>query len=174
MASFMDRLKLSYNILSNNRREDVEPGQMITSGAPSSVYSGLRYDSNASVLAPIKTRIAIDAANIPIQHVQIDKLGQYLETKVSELNDRLTIMANVDQTGIAFIQDAVMTMLEEGVCALIPIEISDAPSSGSYDILSMRVGSIIEWFNYSVRVEVYNELIGERTELTLPKSFVAI
>ncbi len=174
MASFMERLKLSYNILSNNRGVDVEPGQMVSSYAPSSVYSGLRYDSNASVLAPIKTRIAIDCANIPIQHVMIDKLGQFLETKVSELNDRLTIMANIDQTGVAFIQDAVMTMLEEGACALVPIEISGSPSSGNYDILSMRVGSIIEWFNHSVRVEVYNEMIGDRTELTLPKSFVAI
>lgn len=173
MPSFMDRLKLSYNIL-RNQGVDVEPEQMITSSVPSSVYSGLRYDSNASVLAPIKTRISIDCANIPIQHVLIDELGQYLETKPTELNDRLTIMANIDQTGVAFIQDAVMTMLEEGSCALVPIEISGSPSSGTYDILSMRVASIIEWFNYSVRVEVYNELIGERTQVTVPKSFVAI
>lgn len=173
MPSFMDRLKLSYNIL-RNKGIDVEPEQMITSSAPSSVYGGLRYDTNSSVLAPIKTRISIDAANIPIQHVLIDELGQFLETKQSELNDRLSIMANIDQTGVAFIQDAVMTMLEEGSCALVPIEISGSPSSGSYDILSMRVGSIVEWFNYSVRVEVYNELIGDRTQVTVPKSFVAV
>ncbi len=173
MPSFMDRLKLSYNILSN-KKVDVGPEQMITSSAPSSVYSGLRYDSNASVLAPIKTRIAIDAANIPIKHILVDELGQFLENKVSELNDRLSIMANIDQTGVAFLQDAVTTMLEEGACALVPIEISASPSSGTYDILSMRVGTIVEWFNYSVRVEVYNEDIGERTQITLPKSFVAI
>ena len=173
MPSFMDRLKLSYNIL-RSKGVDVGPEQMVTSSAPSSVYSGLRYDSNASVLAPIKTRIAIDAANIPIKHILVDELGQFLEDKESELNDRLSIMANIDQTGKAFLQDAVTTMLEEGACALVPIEISASPSSGTYDILSMRVGTIVEWFNYSVRVEVYNEAIGERTQITLPKSFVAI
>ena len=173
MPSFMDRLKLSYNIL-RSKEADVGPEQMITSTTTSSVYSGLRYDSSASVLAPIKTRIAIDAANIPIKHILVDELGQFLENKESELNDRLSIMANIDQTGVAFLQDAVTTMLEEGACALVPIEISASPSSGTYDILSMRVGTIVEWFNYSVRVEVYNEAIGERSQITLPKSFVAI
>jgi hypothetical protein len=173
MPSFMDRLKLSYNIL-RSKGVDVGPEQMITSSAPSSVYSGLRYDSNASVLAPIKTRIAIDAANIPIKHILVDELGQFLENKESELNDRLSIMANIDQTGVAFLQDAVTTMLEEGACALVPIEISASPSSGTYDILSMRVATITEWFNYSVKVNVYNELTGDRTEKVLPKSYVAI
>lgn len=173
MPSFMDRLKLSYNVL-RNKEPTVDDSQMVMSSAPPLVYSGLRYDTNASVLAPIKTRIAIDAANIPIKHVLVDELNQFLETRNSELNDRLSIMANVDQTGMAFIQDAVMTMLEEGACALIPVEISGPPNSGSYDILSMRVGTIVDWYNYSVRVEVYNEIVGERVEKVLPKSFVAI
>ena len=173
MPSFMDRLKLSYNVL-RNRRELVGPEQMVTSTIPSSIYSALTYDTNNAVLAPIKTRIAIDASSIPINHVLIDELGQFIETRQSELNDRLTIMANVDQSGTAFIQDAVMTMLEEGACALVPIEISGSPSSGTYDILSMRVATITEWFNYSVKVEVYNELTGDRTSKILPKSFVAV
>ena len=170
MSSFMDRLKLSYNVL-RNRGELVGPEQMVTSIIPSSIYSALTYDTNNAVLAPIKTRIAIDASSIPINHVLIDELGQFIETRQSELNDRLTIMANVDQSGTAFIQDAVMTMLEEGACALVPIEISGSPSSGTYDILSMRVATITEWFNYSVKVEVYNELTGDRTSKILPKSF---
>jgi hypothetical protein len=173
MPSFMDRLKLSYNVL-RNRGIDVGPEQMITSTVPSSIYSSLRYDTNNTVLAPIKTRIAIDASSIPIHHVLVDEVGQYIETRQSELNDRLTIMANVDQSGMAFVQDAVMTMLESGACALVPIEISGDPSSGTYDILSMRVATVTEWFNYSVKVNVYNELTGDRTEETLPKSFVAI
>ena len=173
MPSFMDRLKLSYNIL-RNTGVSVGPEQMITSTVPSSISSGLRYDTNNAVLAPIKTRIAIDASSIPIKHVRVDELGQFVETRQSELNDRLTIMANVDQSGTAFIQDAVMTMLENGACALVPIEISETPSSGTYDILSMRVATIKEWFNYSVRVDVYNELTGDRTEKLLPKSFVAV
>lgn len=173
MPSFMDRLKVSYNIL-RNREPEVPGYQMVTTSAPSSVYSGLRYDTNASVLAPIKTRIAIDSASLPIKHVLVDERGQFLEERQSELNDRLCIMANLDQTGKAFIQDAVMTMLEEGACALVPIEISGSPSSGSYDILSIRVASITEWFNYSVKVNVYNEITGDRVEKILPKSFVAI
>ena len=173
MPSFMDRLKVSYNIL-RNRGLDVVPEQMVTSTVPSSIYSGLRYDTNNAVLSPIKTRIAIDASSIPINHVLVDEFGQYIETRQSELNDRLTIMANVDQSGTAFVQDAVMTMLENGACALVPIEISGSPSSGTYDILSMRVATITEWFNYSVKVEVYNELTGDRTVKLLPKSFVAI
>lgn len=174
MPSFMDRLKLSYNILRFNREAPVSPEQMITSTVPSSIYSGLRYDTNNAVLAPIKTRISIDASSIPMYHVLVDERGQFVEKKNSELNDRLTIMANVDQSGTAFIQDAVMTMLEEGACALVPIEISGSPDSGTYDILSIRAASVTEWFNYSVRVSVYNELTGDRTEVLLPKSFVAV
>jgi hypothetical protein len=173
MSSFMDRLKLSYNVL-RNRGPTVGPEQMITSTVPSSIYNGLRYDTSEAVLAPIKTRIAIDASSIPINHVTVDEQGRYVETRQSELNDRLTIMANVDQSGTAFVQDAVMTMLENGACALVPIEISGNPSSGTYDILSMRAATVTEWFNYSVKVSVYNELIGDRVEKTLPKSFVAI
>ncbi len=173
MPSFMDRLKLSYNIL-RGTGVSVGPEQMVTSTVPSSIYSALRYDTNNSVIAPIKTRIAIDASSIPVNHVLVDEIGQYIETKQSELNDRLTIMANVDQSGVAFIQDAVMTMLENGACALVPIEISGSPSSGTYDILSMRVATITEWFNYSVKVNVYNELTGDRVEKVLPKSFVAV
>jgi hypothetical protein len=173
MPSFMDRVKLSYNVL-RNKGPTVGPTQMVMSASPSSVYSGLTYSTEASVLAPIKTRIAMDAANIPMRHVLVDERKQYLEDRQSELNDRLTIMANVDQTGIAFIQDAVMTLLEEGACVLVPIEISRSPNSSSYDILSMRVGRVVDWMNYSLRIEVYNELTGEREEKILPKSFMAV
>jgi hypothetical protein len=127
------------------------------------------------VLAPIQNRIAIDAAGVPIRHVLVDEFKQFLKVKESELNDRLSRMANIDQTGKAFIQDAVQSMLSEGAIALVPIEVSSNPKfGGGYDILSMRVATITEWFNYSVRVSVYNELTGEREEKILPKSFVAI
>lgn len=173
MPSFMDRLRVSYNVL-RGTEPDVDPEQTVTSTFPSSTYSRISYDTTSAVLAPILTRIAVDAANIPLRHVVVDEYGQFQETKVSELNDRLTIMANVDQTGVAFIQDVVMTMLEHGACALVPVEVSSNPRSGTYDILSMRVAPIVEWFNYSVTVDVYNELIGDKEHKTLPKSFVAI
>ena len=173
MPSFMDRLKISYNVF-RGKELRVAPNEMITSAMPSAVYSRISYETTNTVLAPIKTRVAIDAANIPIRHVLVDALGQYIETKESELNDRLAIMANVDQSGTSFIQDAVMTMLEDGACALVPIEVSSNPRSGSYEILSMRVASITEWFNYSVKVDVYNELVGHKVSMVVPKSFVAI
>ena len=173
MPSFMDRLKASYNVLRGSGPE-IGPEEMVTSTFPSSTYSRISYDAASAVTAPIKTRIAVDAANIPIRHVVVDEFGQYTETKKSELNDRLTIMANIDQSGTAFIQDAVMTMLENGACALVPVEVSSNPSSGTYDILSIRVAPVVEWFNYSVTVDVYNEFLGEKQHKTLPKSFVAI
>jgi hypothetical protein len=132
------------------------------------------YDSTTSVLAPIQNRIAIDVASVPLRHATVDERGKFLGIKQSELNDRLALAANIDQTGTAFIQDAVMTMLDYGSCVLFPTETSDHPSTGNYDILSMRVGTVSEWFNYSVKTEVYNELAGKRTSIIVPKSYVAI
>lgn len=176
MPSFMDRLRASYNILDSRQSNtfDVAPEFSLTSVVPTSVYTASRYDSSQTVLAPIKTRIAIDAAAIPIRHVLVNEQGQFIDFKQSELNDRLSIMANVDQSGTAFVQDAVTTMLEQGSCAIVPVEVSSDPKSGSYDILSMRVGVVTHWYNYAVQVEVYNELSGHRVLKTLPKSFVAI
>lgn len=173
MPSFMDRLKASYNVFRNDQPQPEEE-EVITSTLRMSSPTTYSLDTAKAVTAPIKTRIAMDASNIPIKHVLVDETDAFIETRHSELNDRLTIMANVDQTGNAFVQDAIMTMLEEGACALVPIEVSGSPNSGSYEILSLRVAPIVEWFNYSVTVDVYNELIGDRQHRTLPKSFVAI
>lgn len=133
----------------------------------------MRYDSTRSVLAPIQNRIAIDCAAIPIRHVEVDEFDQFIGVKQSELNDRLMYMANLDQTGTAFIQDAAQTMLGEGVAALVPVEFR-VLGDNSFEILSIRVGSITQWFNDSVMVKVYNDAIGDNQEVRLPKSFVAI
>ena len=175
MSSFMDRLKTSYNILT--KKEDwveVEPDSHITSLNPSSMNSRVSYDTSKAVLAPIINRISIDASSIPLQHVKVDEFRQYKETVYSELNDRLTIRANMDQSGTAFIQDAVGTMLSFGACALVPVEISSNPEHGSFEILSLRVATIDQWYNKSVGVSVYNELTGDRTYKVLSKEFVAI
>ena len=173
MPSFMERMKTSYNVLVGKEPE-VERSEQITSISPSAAYYIARRDTVRAILAPIKTRIAIDAANIAVKHVLVDDEEKFIEVKKSELNDRLTIMANIDQPGTAFMQDVYMTMLEAGSCVLVPIEVSTNPATGSYDVLSMRVGTVVEWFNQSVMVEVYNELKGDRTQKMLPKSFVAI
>lgn len=178
MSRFMDRLKQSINILTGNepRIASVPEKSLVPSWGPmAGGYQRLTYDSQRAVLAPIVTRISIDAAAVPIRHVIVDDYGKFKEIRKSELNDRLSIRANLDQSGVAFIQDAVITMLTEGSCALVPVEISQSPNSGdAFDILSMRVGSIVSWMNRSVTVSVYNELTGDRTEKTLPKDYVAI
>jgi hypothetical protein len=170
----MERARSAYKVL-RGQPFRIENDDMVTSYVPvaSSSYR-VSYDSTSSVLAPIQTRIAIDASNVPLRHALVDELGKFLGVKQSELNDRLSLAANVDQTGTAFIQDAVMTMLDYGSCVLFPTETSASPSTGKYDILSMRVGTVSEWFNYSVKVEVYNELAGKRTSIIVPKSYVAI
>lgn len=173
MPSFMDRLKASYNVFRNDQPQPKDE-EMVTSTLRTASPTTYSLDTSKAVTAPIKTRIAMDASNIPIKHVLVDETEAYIETRHSELNDRLTIMANVDQTGNAFVQDAIMTMLEEGACALVPVEVSGSPNTGSYEILSLRAAPIVEWFNYSVTVNVYNELIGDREHKTLPKAFVAI
>lgn len=175
MAGFMDRLKTSYNVLANKVNwVEVPDGELISSSSPSSISNRVTYDNTKTVLAPIMTRIAIDVSAIPLRHVIVDEYGQFLETKHSELNDRLTIRANLDQSGAAFIQDAVMTMLSDGVCALVPVEITSNPNTGSYEITSLRVGRVNQWFNGAVEVSVYNELTGDRVEKILPKGYVAI
>lgn len=173
MTSFMERVRSSYNILVG-KDPVFDPKDTITSLSPSAAYYIARRDTARAVLAPIKTRIAMDAANIPVKHVLVDEQEKFIRVKKSELNDRLTIMANIDQPGTAFMQDAYMTMLETGSCAIVPIEVSANPKTGNYDILSVRVGTVVEWFNQSVKVEVYNELTGDRTQKILSKSFVAI
>jgi hypothetical protein len=110
-----------------------------------------------------------------IQHVRLDQNGRYIETINSSLNDALTLAANADQTGRAFIQDVVMSMFDEGCVAIVPVETTLNPSvSGSYDIQSLRTGQILEWFPSEVRVRVYNERTGRKEDITLPKSMVAI
>lgn len=175
MASFMDRLKTSYNILSG-RTELVEfdPAVTRTSMMPSLGARRITSDTAKATLAPMIARIAIDAANLPMRHVLLDEDRQFKEIVSSELNDRLMIRANIDQSGVAMLQDAFMTMLYTGACALVPIEISSDSLYTATDILSMRVGTITSWYNKTVDVYIYNELTGDYTTKKLPKEFVAI
>jgi hypothetical protein len=120
-------------------------------------------------------KIAIDVASIDIRHCRIDANGRYIEDVNSDLNECLTLEANIDQTHRAFRQEAVMSMFDEGVIAIVPIEAKGDPVlSASFDIRSMRTGKIIEWFPRSVKVEVYNDQTGKRENLIFPKRSVAI
>lgn len=128
-----------------------------------------------SIVTSVYNRIALDASAINIQHVRLDDNGRFKEVIESGLNNCLTLDANLDQTGRAFIQDVVMSMLDEGCVALVPVDTTFNPTkTGSYDINTIRTGKIVEWYPNSVKVQVYNERTGKKEDLILPKNAVAI
>jgi hypothetical protein len=134
-----------------------------------------RFANERSIITSIITRIAIDVAAVPIRHVRVDEDNRYLEDISSGLDQCLTVEANLDQGARQFRQDIVQTLLDEGVCAIVPVDTTLSPeTSGGYDIKTMRVGRIMDWRPKHVRVSLYDENRGVREELTLPKRAVAI
>lgn len=128
-----------------------------------------------SIVTSIYNRIAMDVAAVSIQHVRLDENNRFLCEIDSGLNACLTLEANADQTARSFIQDVVMSMFDEGCVAIVPVDTTCDPSiTGSYDVLSMRTGQILEWYPRDVRVRVYNENTGLKEDIVLPKSSVAI
>lgn len=135
----------------------------------------LTRGNERSIVTSVYNRVAMDAAAIDIQHVRLDKDDRFLEVIQDGLNNCLTIEANLDQTGRAFIQDIVMSMLDEGSVAIVPVDTTlNLRNSTSYDINTMRTGKIVEWFPKYVKVQVYNENTGKKEEVMLPKSMVGI
>ena len=135
----------------------------------------LHITSERSIIISVYNRIALDVSAVSIQHVRLDQNGRFSEGITSGLNTCLTTEANIDQTSRAFIQDIVMSMFDEGVVAVVPIDTTINPKvSGSYDIQTMRTGRVVGWYPKHVRVRLYNENTGVQEELTLPKSMVAI
>ena len=135
----------------------------------------LSRGNEKSIVTAVYNRIALDVASISIKHTRLDENGRYMEDINSGLNNCLTLEANIDQTGRAFIQDVVMSMLDEGCVALVPVDTSlDPKVTGSYDILTMRTAKIIEWFPKDVKVRLYNDRTGNKEEIILPKSMVSI
>lgn len=127
-----------------------------------------------TIVNSIYNRIAIDAAAISIRHVRLDDNGRYLHDIKSSLNECLTISANIDQTGRSLIQDAVMTLCDEGVIAVVPTVTDIDPNLGSFSVEELRVGRVIQWFPDSVQVNLYNDRTGNREDIYLPKKTVAI
>lgn len=136
---------------------------------------GSRRGAEKTLAVAVYTRIAIDAAAIPIRHVRLDENDRYIYEMDSPLNECFKYKANIDETGTSFIQNAVETLLDEGSIAIVPTETDKDPRLfGSYDIYTLRVGHIKEWFADRVKVEVYNEKTGEKKELMLLKRNTAI
>jgi hypothetical protein len=135
----------------------------------------MRFANERSIISSIYTRIGIDVAAVPMLHVRTDDQDRYLETMVSSLNACLTVEANIDQAGRAFRQDVAMTVLDEGVAAIVPVDTTISPEeSGGFDIKTLRVGKVVDWYPKHIRVSLYNEERGMREDITLPKRVVAI
>ena len=131
--------------------------------------------NDRSIVTSVFNRISLDVASIGLKHVQLDKDGRYQNDYPSGLNDCLTLNANLDQTGRAFIQDVVASMLDEGCVAICPIVTDDDPTkSDSYGIENLRAGRIVQWYPSKVRVELYNEFTGKKEEVVYQKRMVAI
>ena len=177
MPRFSERLQHAWNAFTNKETFPSTYGQTVYYGG-SYLNPGKRrlsVSNERSIVNSIFNRIAADVASVDFKHVRLDQNGRYKETIDSGINNCLTLEANIDQSGRAFIQDAVMSMFDEGVVALVPIDTTINPNvSGSYDINSMRTGKITEWMPKHVRVEVYNDNTGRRQEIVLPKKMVAI
>lgn len=172
---FVDRLKHSWNAFINNR----DPTIMYQNLGASYGYrpDRVRFSrgNERSIVTSVYSRIGIDASAIDIRHVRLDDNKRYVEDIASGLNNCLSIEANIDQTARAFMQDVVMSMLDEGCVAIVPIDTTlDPKITGSYDILSMRTGRILDWYPEHVRVRVYNEKTGQKEDIVVPKSSTAI
>lgn len=135
----------------------------------------LSYGNDKSIVTAIYNRIALDVSQISVRHVNVDENNQYLETRKSTLNDCLTLSANLDQTGKAFMQDIVMSMFDEGCVAVVPTDTDTSPkNTDGFDIYSMRTGKVVEWFPHHVKVEVYNENTGKKEKILVEKRTTAI
>lgn len=187
MASIFDRivngvgrLAHAWNAFNNTPSASLGAERATYGGV--STYGGGRPERNRlnpandrSIIASIYTRIGVDAAAIELNHVYLDENNHFLRYANSGLNNCLGLEANIDQGARAFRQDMVMTLLDKGVIAVVPVDTSDTPLlSGSWDIYTMRVGEITQWFPQHVRVRLYNENKGIKEEVTLPKSTLAI
>ena len=170
---FTDRLKHSWNAFFSR-----DPTYFYRDTGPSYSYRPDRprftRGNERSIVTSIYNRIALDVASVSIQHVRLDENGRFLESIDSPLNNCLTLEANIDQTSRAFIQDAVISMFDEGCVALVPVDTDSDPEKGSFDIYTMRTGKIVEWYPRHVKVRVYNDRTGQKEDIILSKEAVAI
>ena len=170
-----DRLQHAWNAFFYNDNTYVNPQNLggFSTFRPDRVHFSRGVEK--SIVTSVYNRLALDIASIAIKHVRLDENGRFMEEVNSGLQNCLNVEANIDQTGRAFLQDVVMSMLDEGCVAIVPVDTTVNPAvSGSYEINTMRTGKILEWYPAHVRVRVYNDRKGIHEEVVLPKSAVAI
>ena len=176
MPNALDRFRNAWNAFRSKEEDFYLP--IAANIGPSSAYrldrTRFRMGNERSIISSVITRLGIDVASMPIMHVRLDENGRYTDLIDSSLNQCLTVEANIDQTGRALVQDIVMSMCDEGCVAIVPTDTSSNPLLGSYDILTLRTGKIVEWYPEHVKVNVYNQKRGQREEIILSKRFVAI
>jgi len=171
------RLVHAYNAFTNQSVQSNKPTTS-TFGTNYSIRPDrlrLSFSNERSIVSSIYTRIGIDTAKVALRHVRLDAENRYVEDLRSGLNRCLSIEANLDQASRAFLQDVAMSLCNEGVAVLVPVDTTVSPEeTGGYDILTMRVGTVVSWHPKHVRVSLYNEETGRREELMLNKRTVAI
>lgn len=170
----LDSLKHAFNVFAYDTTARTPPIEGASYGYNPSRYR-LHHGNEKSIINAICNRMAIDAASIDINHVDLDDDRRFKDVRNSKLNQCLTVEANIDQSGRAFIQDVVLSMLDEGVVAVVPVDTDLNPDvTGGYDILSLRTGRITQWYPKSVKIELYDDSDGNRKEVTVNKANVAI
>lgn len=175
MPRFSERLQHAWNAFFNREPPSATHYDYGSSYSYRPDRRRLTRGNEKSIVNVIYNRIAMDVAAVGIKHVRLDENDRYIETIDSKLNYCLTTEANIDQTGRALIQDIVISMFDEGVVAVVPVDTTINPLiSGGYDIESLRTGKIVEWFPEYVRINLYNQKTGHREDITLPKKVVAI
>lgn len=171
--SFGSRLKHAWNAFTGNVQinyRDLGMSYSYRADRPR-----MSRGNERSIVTSVYNRIALDVAALSIQHIRLDENGRFLSVIEDGLNNCLTLEANIDQTSRSFIQDVVISMFDEGSVAIIPVDTTTDPNvSGSYDIQSMRVGQILDWYPQHIRTRVYNEQTGKKEDIVMPKSAVAI
>lgn len=149
---------------------DIGPGYSLRPDRPR-----MSRGNERSIVTSVYNRIALDVATLSIKHAKLDKDGRFIGEVNSRLNECLNLEANIDQTGRAFIQDVVISMMDEGVVAMVPVDIILKPKNvNSYDIETVRTGKILEWYPQHVKVRVYNDITGQKEDKIVPKRFVCI
>lgn len=171
------KLKHAWNAFSSNEEDEFTQswGTAISYGTARPDRLRLNISNERSIVSSIYNRLAIDFASISIRHVKLDENDRYLSEIKSGLNNCLRLEANIDQGARAFRQDIAMSLFDQGVIALVPVDTSMNPNvTGGYDIQTMRVGTVVRWMPRHVRVSLYNDNTGKREEVTLEKKYVAI
>lgn len=172
--AFTDRLQHAWNaFLNRDPTYEFRDHGMISTYKPDRVR--FTRGNERSIVTSVYNRIALDVSSIDINHAKLDENGRFKEVIQSGLNECLTLNANIDQTGKAFIQDVVMSMMDEGCVAIVPVDTTTNPTiTGSFDINSLRTGQIIEWRPEFIKVRLYNDRTGQKEDVLLPKKSVAI